>query len=167
MSFIAAALIVVSILLGVLMVTSAHLLARVMRLEAVGQRRAERQSSRLSRRCARSPVAECRERCGAQRPRADRRAPRREQWLCELQDRDRRTVSRRVDERDRTSIVVAHEADRLLLPEECAVTIVTSPALVDAVRAEGLALPVTVRVEQGVVIAVEADAQHRIGRRDV
>ena len=168
MPFIAAILIVVSVLLALLMVTCAHLLARVMRLEAGEQRRTE-----PAPRHGAAPL-----RTGMPLPVAASDAMRNVRGrtvafhvvstgcanCATVIERWCRAASVNGTEH---RIVVAHDADRLLLPDECAVAIVTSPSLIDAVRAAGFALPVTVRVEHGIVIAVEADASHRLGRRDV
>jgi hypothetical protein len=156
MAFLAAVLALVVIVLFVLVATCAHLLARLMRLEAAERVRAASADGggtvalRLHAPLPTSIAAQLElgdvtrsvslhvvsAGCATCRSVID--------TLCSVRTNG-------VDRR----IVVGHEADRALLPGACAVPIVVSREMVHTAVMTGLSLPVVVRVERGEIVAIE------------
>jgi hypothetical protein len=158
MAFLAAAVIVLIVLVAVLLVTCAHILARVIRLESAERARRDYDSAfgvpplrihaevpariadelGITSRSGALALHVVSAGCASCRSVVD--------TLC--------TVGGRGDGDRR--IVVGHEADHALMPDRCRVPIVVSSALVESVVLSGWALPVLVRVENGHVIAIES-----------
>jgi hypothetical protein len=165
-AFLAAVVAVLGILLVVLLMTCAHLLARIMRLEAAVRRPAMaapdpgdalRTGAPLPPRVAadlalpgggvlalhvvRAACTTCRDHLEA---------------LC------RESRVNGVGHR----LVIGHDADRMLLPDPCATPVEVSQSLVDAVSRAGYVLPVIVQIEGDVVVDIVSSVHHGAGGLD-
>jgi hypothetical protein len=161
MQFLAAVVAVLVLLCFVLLVTCAHILARVMRLEAAARMRAAGDGTDQSRLRVHSPVpAELADDLGLggiERPLELNIVSAGCASCGSLLDSLCRAPH--VDGIDRR-IVVGHEADVVLLPHPCEVPIVVSSALVQSAVMSGWRLPVAVRIVGGEVVAIDVAARH-------
>jgi len=159
--FLAAVVVLLVILCLVLLLTCAHILARVIRLETAQRMRAAGDGGGSAQLQVHAPVpahlADDLGLGGIERP-------------LELNIvsagcascgpvLDALCSTPRLDAVDRR-IVVGHEADTVLLPHPCAVPVVVSSALVQSVVMSGWRLPVAVRIVGGEVVAIDVAARH-------